>query len=106
MVKLCLISHDGVHHELEVAEGTTVMQAALNNMVPGILGDCGGACSCATCHAYVDPAWQDKLGAPGEDEEMMLDGVLEQRPTSRLTCQLVVDASLEGMVLHLPQRQC
>lgn len=106
MVKIHLVEHNGTRHVVEVEEGVSVMQAAINNMIPGILGDCGGACSCATCHAYVDGAWTDKLSAPSEDEEMMLDGVLEQKENSRLTCQLLAGPMLDGIVLHLPERQC
>lgn len=105
MPSVKFIAHDGSETEVHVAAGTNVMQAAVDNGVSGILADCGGACSCATCHCYVDEAWQDKTGAPDEVEEQMLDFVMELKPTSRLSCQIVVDDSLDGVVIHLPEKQ-
>ncbi len=99
------ISHDGAEHEVHVAAGTSVMHAAIDNNVSGILADCGGACSCATCHCYVDEAWQDKTGTADGVETEMLDFVLEPQPNSRLSCQIVVDDSLDGLVVHLPASQ-
>lgn len=99
------IAHDGQETEVHVTAGTNVMHAAVDNGVSGILADCGGACSCATCHCYVDEAWQDKTGTPDDVEEQMLDFVMELKPTSRLSCQIVVDDSLDGLVVHLPERQ-
>ncbi len=106
MTTVIFVQHSGERHAVAASAGESVMQAAVNQMVPGILGDCGGTCSCATCHAYVDPAWQSLLPAPSEDEAMMLDGVLEQRPTSRLTCQVMLSAAMDGIVFQLPVRQC
>lgn len=99
------ISHDGAETEVHVAAGTSVMHAAVDNGVSGILADCGGACSCATCHCYVDPGWQEKTGDPDTVEQEMLDFVLEPQPNSRLSCQIVVDDSLDGLVVHLPASQ-
>lgn len=99
------IDHDGTEHEVHVAAGTNIMRAAVDNGISGILADCGGVCSCATCHCYIDEAWQDKTGAPDEVEEQMLDFVLEPQPNSRLSCQIEVDDSLDGLVVHLPASQ-
>ena len=99
------ISHDGAETEVHVAAGTSVMHAAVDNGVSGILADCGGACSCATCHCYVDPDWQAKTGDPDNVEQEMLDFVLEPQDNSRLSCQIVVDDSLDGLVVHLPASQ-
>lgn len=105
MPQIKLIEHNGTEHLVEAARGITVMQAAVDNLVPGIVGDCGGACSCATCHAYVDPQWAGRLPPPGEDEQSMLEGVIDQQPNSRLTCQIVIDETLDGMVLRMPASQ-
>ena len=99
------ITHDQAEHEVHVAAGTTVMHAAIDNGVPGILADCGGACSCATCHCYVDDAWVEKTGAADEVEAEMLDFVMEPKETSRLSCQITVSDELDGLVVHLPASQ-
>ena len=99
------ISHTGEETEVHVSAGTSVMQAAMDNGVSGILADCGGACSCATCHCYVDDSWVEKTGKPDEVEEQMLDFVMEVKPTSRLSCQIVVEDALDGLVVHLPESQ-
>jgi 2Fe-2S ferredoxin len=105
MVKITFIEHNGTRHVVDAPLGKSVMQVAVDNMVPGIVGDCGGCCSCATCHGYVAPAWADKLAPKQEDEEMMLDGALEVRPTSRLTCQITVRPELDGIEVELPASQ-
>lgn len=99
------ISHDGNSIEVEVAPGTSVMQAAVDNMIDGIVGECGGSCSCATCHCYVDEAWVSRLPAAGGMEKDMLECVLEPRPNSRLSCQIVVTDALDGLVIRLPESQ-
>lgn len=99
------ISHDGYEQDVHVAPGTSLMHAAVDNGVPGILAECGGACSCATCHCYVDEAWLGRLPAAGEVEAQMLDFVTEPRPNSRLSCQITVDDTLDGMVVRLPASQ-
>jgi ferredoxin, 2Fe-2S len=105
MTRITYIEHNGTEHVVEAEEGQSVMQAAVENLVPGIVGDCGGCCSCATCHGYVDPAWADKLPPKSDDEAMMLDGALEVQPESRLTCQIKVHAGLDGLVVRLPKSQ-
>ena len=99
------ISHDGAEQEVHVPAGTSVMHAAIDNGVSGILADCGGACSCATCHCYVDEQWQEKTGEPDEVEAQMLDFVMEHQPNSRLSCQIVVNDDLDGLVIRLPASQ-
>lgn len=99
------ISHDGNEQEVHVASGTSVMHAAVDNGVPGILADCGGACSCATCHCYVDDAWLDKVPAADDVETQMLDFVMDAQPNSRLSCQIVVEDELDGLVVRLPASQ-
>ena len=81
------------------------MQAAVNNMVPGIIAECGGSCACATCHVYVDETWQDRLPQALPLEEDLVSVVEERRDNSRLSCQIVVTAKLEGLILHLPSGQ-
>jgi 2Fe-2S ferredoxin len=105
MPKIRLIQYDGTEHVVEGAVGSSVMQTAVDNMVPGILGECGGNCSCATCHGYVDPAWLDKLPPKSEDEASILEGVLHIEANSRLTCQLKLTPALDGLVIRLPESQ-
>ena len=105
MPKLTIIEFNGKEHHLQAEEGKSVMQTAVENLVPGIVGDCGGSCSCATCHAYVDPAWLDRLPAQSENEKLMLDGALNVEPNSRLTCQIAVTEELDGLVVRTPSSQ-
>ena len=106
MAKITYIEHNGTEHVVEVANGLTVMEGARDNNIPGIDADCGGACACSTCHVYVHPDWVAKL-APREDmEEDMLDFAFEPDPTrSRLTCQIKVTDDLDGLVVHMPEKQ-
>ncbi|KQX95801.1 2Fe-2S iron-sulfur cluster-binding protein [Variovorax sp. Root473] len=105
MLQVTFIEHDGTTHLVSAPPERTLMQIALDNAVPGILGDCGGSCSCATCHAYVDPRWTDKLPGISETETFMLEGVPEPRANSRLCCQIKMQAALDGIVVQLPQVQ-
>ncbi len=105
MPKIIYIEHNGTRHEIEAENGLTVMEAAIKNMVPGIDADCGGACACATCHVYVDDAWTDKTGTTEAMEESMLDFASEPKPNSRLSCQITVSDSLDGLTVHLPEFQ-
>jgi len=99
------ISHDGTEREVHVAAGTSVMHAAVDNGVSGILADCGGACACATCHVYVDPAWLARTGARTEMEESMLSFAAATQENSRLACQIEMSDALDGIVLRLPEGQ-
>lgn len=105
MAKITYVEHGGKQHTVEVENGLTVMEGARDNNIPGIDADCGGACACSTCHAYVDPAWADKIPAIESMEEDMLDFAWEKKPTSRLTCQLKVTDALDGLVVQLPEKQ-
>ncbi len=98
-------NHDGTVNEVEVPVGNTVMQGAVDNMLDGIVAECGGSCSCATCHCYIDPAWADKIPAASEMEKDMLDCVLEPQDNSRLSCQIEVTDELEGLLVKLPESQ-
>ena len=105
MTNIIFIEHDGTEHSVKAVVGRTVMQAAVDNSVPGILADCGGSCSCGTCHGFVDDAWRDKIPAPQSDEQSMLEGLLETQANSRLTCQIVVTPELDHMTVRLPKSQ-
>lgn len=105
MPLITFIEHNGSEHVLDVALGQSLMQAAVDNSIPGILGDCGGSCACATCHGYLDAAWLKKVPAPADDERELLEVVLEPSAESRLTCQLSMCEALAGAVIRLPQSQ-
>jgi ferredoxin, 2Fe-2S len=105
MPKIIFIAFGGERRTVEVASGTTLMRAATDNRVDGIDGDCGGNCACATCHVYVDPAWADRVGARTPCEVDMLNLVAELRDTSRLACQIDIDASLDGLIVATPESQ-
>ena len=105
MPKLILIEHNGQRHEVSVDAGITVMQAAKDNGVPGILADCGGACACATCHVIVDPEWASRLTPITEIEDGMLEYAMGREATSRLSCQINVSDELDGMVVRIPAEQ-
>lgn len=105
MPKITYIEYSGTEHVLDIESGLSVMQAALNNNVRGIIGDCGGACSCATCHVYVDPAWLQKTGEQGAAEESLLEEVCDVQTNSRLSCQIKVSPDLDGLVVRLPAKQ-
>jgi 2Fe-2S ferredoxin len=105
MAKIIYIEFSGNERVLEVEPGSSVMQAAVGNSVRGIIGDCGGACSCATCHVYVDPAWVDKVGEKSEGETALLEEVCDSQPNSRLSCQIKVTEELDGLVVRLPAKQ-
>lgn len=105
MASIKYIESSGVEHTLDIAPGVSVMQGAIENNVRGILADCGGACSCATCHVYVDAQWLDKLGPKSEFEEMLLEEVIEPKDNSRLSCQIKINPELDGLVIRLPEKQ-
>ena len=106
MPKIVFIQPDGTRHVVEAAVGRSVMQVAVDHLPAGAInGDCGGCCSCATCHAYVAPEWDATLPPRQEDEEMMLEGVPEPRATSRLTCQIEITDALDGICFEVPASQ-
>ena len=105
MPKITFIEHNGTPHQVDAEIGLSVMRAAIDNLVPGIDADCGGECSCATCHVYVDEKWIGKVGSPGEREESMLDLNPERAANSRLSCQIPVTDALDGLVVTVPEFQ-
>ena len=105
MTRITFIEHDGTSHVVEAANGQSLMLAAKQNNVEGILAECGGECACATCHVYVATEWMAKVGIPGETEADMLDFVSNPSSQSRLACQISVDDSLDGLVVRLPESQ-
>ncbi|MGE6743173.1 2Fe-2S iron-sulfur cluster-binding protein [Allorhizobium pseudoryzae] len=105
MTKLTIVAFDGTRFDLDAEQGSTVMENAVRNSVPGIDAECGGACACATCHVYVDDAWTDTVGGPQPMEEDMLDFAVDVRPTSRLSCQIKITPALDGLIVHVPERQ-
>jgi 2Fe-2S ferredoxin len=105
MVSITYKDSEGGSRTVEAQEGSTVMETALREGVPGIEAECGGACACATCHVYVDPDWMEVVGKPEQMEEDMLDFAFEVRPNSRLSCQIKVTAALNGLVVTTPPRQ-
>lgn len=99
------IDHNGNQFEAEVAVGETVMQGAVDNMIDGILAECGGACACATCHCYVDDAWIEKTGQAEDMEKELLEAAVDPKDNSRLSCQMTVSEEMDGLVVHLPASQ-
>lgn len=106
MPDIILIEADGTEHGFEAPDGISAMQAASGHGVPGILADCGGSASCGTCHVIVDPAWAARLPPPEPHERLVLETTaVPASLTSRLSCQIRLTAALQGLVLHLPERQ-
>jgi len=105
MPKLTFIDASGEARSVEAQVGSTVMETALRNSIPGIEAECGGACACATCHVYVDPQWTEKTGQASQMEEDMLDFAFEVRPNSRLSCQIKVSDELDGLIVTTPAKQ-
>jgi 2Fe-2S ferredoxin len=105
LTKVTYIENGGVEHHVDVPAGLSVMDGAKRFTVPGIEGDCGGAGACATCHVYVEDGWYDRLPPPDGLEQEMLDFAFDVKPTSRLSCQIKLDPSLDGLVVRTPPRQ-
>lgn len=106
MPKITYISHTGVSRTVEVPEGDSVMEGALQHGVEGIVAECGGNCQCATCHVYVEERFLPLLEPIGDEQEVMLGcTTAERRPNSRLSCQIRVTAKLDGLVVHTPETQ-
>jgi 2Fe-2S ferredoxin len=105
MVKITYIDPQGTARSVDAEEGSTVMENAVRNGIPGIEAECGGACACATCHVYVAEEWREATGEPQPMEEDMLDFAFDVRPNSRLSCQITMSAALDGMVVRLPEAQ-
>ena len=105
MAKITYIEHDGKSHTIEVSNGLSVMEGAVQNNIPGIDADCGGSMACATCHVYVKEEWFNKLPKKEDGEEDMLDMAFEPKKNSRLSCQLMVSDQIDGLVVNLPEKQ-
>jgi len=105
MPKITYIEYGGKSHTIDVANELTVMEGAVQNDIPGIDADCGGACACATCHVYVDKKWFNKLPKAEEAEIDMLDVAFEPKKFSRLGCQISVTDELDGLVVKMPSKQ-
>ncbi len=105
MPRITFIEPGGLRHEIDAPVGITLMEAARQSGVQGILALCGGACACGTCHVYVDTAWLAQLTQREDMEEGMLECAWEPRDNSRLSCQIHITADLEGLLVTVPQRQ-
>ena len=105
MAKIKYIEHNGKEHIVEVQNGLTVMEGAVQNDIPGIDADCGGSMSCATCHVYVKEDWYDKLSKKEMGADDMLDQAYEPNSSSRLSCQIMVSDDLDGLSVYMPEKQ-
>ena len=105
MVKIIFVDVQGTARSVDGEVGSTVMETAIKNAVPGIEAECGGACACSTCHVYIEEQWRDRVGAPSPMEEDMLDFAFEVQPNSRLSCQIKVTEELDGLTVRTPERQ-
>lgn len=105
MAKITYIEFDGTEHVVDVPSGLSVMEGAVDNNIPGIEAECGGMCSCATCHVYVDPNWKETTGSPNGIESDMLESALDLQENSRLSCQIEVSDELDGLVVRMPELQ-
>ncbi|MDI3403289.1 2Fe-2S iron-sulfur cluster-binding protein [Streptomyces cavernicola] len=105
MPKITFVEQDGTAHTLDAEPGTSLMQLAVRNGLPSIIGECGGNCICSTCHLHVDAEWSQTVGPAGEEEEMTLEFAEARVATSRLGCQITVTDELDGLVVHLPESQ-
>jgi 2Fe-2S ferredoxin len=105
MPKVVFIEHNGTAHVVDAVVDKSAMQAAVAGRVPGIVAECGGGCTCATCHGYIDEAWLSKIPLKKEHEEVTLQGARDVRSNSRLTCQITIRPELDGLIIHLPVSQ-
>ena len=105
MTKITYIDQQGNSKTIDVENGLSIMEGAIQNDIPGIDADCGGSMACATCHVYVKDEWFNKLPKKAEGEDDMLDQAYEPSPSSRLSCQIIVSDELNGLVVHLPEKQ-
>ena len=105
MAKITYIEHSGKEHTVDVQNGLTVMEGAVQNDIPGIDADCGGSMACATCHVYVKDDWYSKLDEKSEGEDDMIDQAYDPKKNSRLSCQITVSDKIEGLIVQLPEKQ-
>ena len=105
MAKITYADQQGNSKTIDVENGLTVMEGAIQNNIPGIDADCGGSMACATCHVYVEEKWLDKLPKPEDGENDMIDMAFEPKKNSRLSCQLIVSDELDGLQVTTPEKQ-
>ncbi len=106
MTTVTYVEFNGTEHRVDVSNGTSVMQGAIDNGIEGIVAECGGGMACATCHCYVDDEWIEKVGsAPQPEQDMLEFSASPTKVTSRLSCQITVSDALDGLVVHLPEKQ-
>ena len=105
MVHVTYIDHANTSRTVDAPQGVSLMDAALRYGIPGIEGDCGGACACGTCHVYVEPPWLERLDPPTQLETQMLETVVHPNERSRLACQIIVTPELEGLTVRTPEFQ-
>ena len=105
MVTIIFKQPDGTEHPVQISEGLSVMEAAIKHNIDGIEADCGGGCSCATCHIYIDKLYHTTTGTPSPAEEDMLDFAFDVRPESRLSCQVRITSDMENLVIQIPEKQ-
>ncbi len=105
MGTITFIEHNGTRHIVDIETGKSLMQIAVDNSVPGIDADCGGACACGTCHIIVDNEWNGIAGSATDEEAQMLDLTPEKEETSRLSCQISASTQMNGMIVRLPEFQ-
>ena len=105
MPKITYIEHNGKSHIVDLPKGISIMEGAVQNNIPGIEAECGGACACATCHVYINKEWFSKLPKKEDAENDMLDMAIEPNEFSRLGCQITVVDELDGMVVKMPSKQ-
>ncbi|ACB94191.1 2Fe-2S iron-sulfur cluster-binding protein [Beijerinckia indica] len=102
MTKMTFITFDGTSIPVEAENGEILMRVGQRCEIPGILGECGGTCSCGSCHVYIDESWRDRVPPVKELEQMMIDSLMTKQDNSRLTCMILVAPELDGLILHLP----
>jgi 2Fe-2S ferredoxin len=105
MPAITYVEFDGSEYHVDVAVGNSVMEGALNNMIDGIVAECGGSCVCCTCHCMIDPEWSEVVGEANDEENELLEMLDVREPTSRLSCQVQVTDEMDGMVVRLPKSQ-
>ena len=105
MPAITYVEFDGSEYHVDVAVGNSVMEGALNNMIDGIVAECGGSCVCCTCHCMIDPEWSEVVGEANDEENELLEMLDVREPTSRLSCQVQVTDEMDGMVVRLTESQ-
>lgn len=105
MPNITYIEHNGTQHTVEVATGSNLMQGALDNLIEGIVAECGGCCVCSTCHCMIDPEWVKVTGQANTEEADLLEVVDSREATSRLSCQVTVTDEMDGLIVRLPESQ-